>query len=312
MGRDYLGIDTSNYTTSCAVYREGEGIVVNKKQLLPVAENAKGLRQSDAVFHHSVNLPDMLCSALESADNIAAVSASYAPRDEEGSYMPCFRVGTGYARAVSSALRVNEYEFSHQAGHIAAAVYSTGRTELIGREFIAFHFSGGTTDALLVKPDRERVFVVENIYTSLDLKAGQAVDRVGVMLGMRFPAGAQLDALASRSEKKYDVKLFYRDGNVSLSGIENKCRTMLDKGEEPCDIARYCIDAVRSCAYTMCMNMRERFGNLPVIFAGGVMSNSIISRDLSERIDSCSFAQPYFSADNAAGAAYLGYIKENL
>lgn len=312
MRKSYLGIDTSNYTTSCAVYKEGEGIVVSKKQLLPVEKNAKGLRQSDAVFHHSRNLPDMLQTVLDEFPSPDAVSASYAPRDVSESYMPCFTVGTGYSKAIASALRIPRYEFSHQAGHIAAAVYSAGKPELIGKKFIAFHFSGGTTDALLVEPDADRVFKITNVFTSLDLKAGQAVDRVGVMLGLNFPAGVQLEKLAKQSEKQYNVKLFFRDGNVSLSGIENKCAGMLSKGEDKCDIARYCIDAVRCCAYDMCVNMRNRFGDLPVLYAGGVMSDSIIKDDIMSRVNGCYFAQPEFSADNAAGTAYLAYIKENL
>lgn len=312
MLKSYLGIDTSNYTTSCAVYKEGEGIVVSKKQLLPVAENARGLRQSDAVFHHSRNLPDMLQEVLSEFPPPDAVSASYAPRDVYQSYMPCFTVGTGYSKAIASALKIPRYEFSHQAGHIAAAVYSADVPELIGREFIAFHFSGGTTDALLVEPDRDRVFRIKNVFTSLDLKAGQAVDRVGVMLGLSFPAGAQLERLAKQSEKRYNVKLFFRDGNVSLSGIENKCADMLSKGADKCDTARYCIDAIRCCAYDMCVNMRRSFGSLPVLYAGGVMSDSIIRDDILSRTGDCYFAKPEFSADNGAGTAYLAYIKENL
>ncbi|MDY3938518.1 MAG: peptidase M22 [Oscillospiraceae bacterium] len=312
MMKMYLGIDTSNYTTSCALYKEVEGIIVSKKQLLPVAENAKGLRQSDAVFHHSRNLPGMLECVLSEFDSPCAVSASYAPRDSLDSYMPCFTVGNGYSKVISSALNIPRYEFSHQAGHIAAAVYSAGKTELIGSRFIAFHFSGGTTDALFVEFDEDRIFNIHNVFTSLDLKAGQAVDRVGVLLGLRFPAGAELEKLAKQSEKKYDVKLFFRDGNVSLSGIENKCRDMFLKGEDKCDIARYCIDSLRCCAYQMCVNMREKFGNIPVLYAGGVMSDSIIREDILSRVDNCYFAEPEFSADNAAGTAYLAYIKENL
>ncbi len=312
MMKTYLGIDTSNYTTSCALYKDGEGITVSKKQLLPVAESARGLRQSEAVFHHSRNLPVMLESILSEYESPCAVSASYAPRDSVDSYMPCFTVGTGYSRVISSALNIPRYEFSHQAGHIAAAVYSSGRIELIGSEFIAFHFSGGTTDALFVEYDKDKIFNIRNVFTSLDLKAGQAADRVGVMLGLKFPAGAELEKLAMRSEKKYDVKLFFRDGNVSLSGIENKCRDMILKGADKCDAARYCIDSLRCCAYEMCVNMRKKFGNIPVLYAGGVMSDSIIREDILSRTDNCYFAEPEFSADNAAGTAYLAYIKENL
>ena len=57
-----LGIDTSNYTTSCALYDSESGEVVQKKLLLPVKDGEKGLRQSDAVFHHTARLWRLLKS----------------------------------------------------------------------------------------------------------------------------------------------------------------------------------------------------------------------------------------------------------
>ena len=67
-----------------------------------------------------------------------------------------------------------------------AALYSSGRMELLGNEFYAFHVSGGTTEGLLVHKDKNR-FQIECLATSLDLKAGQAIDRVGAMLSLPFP-----------------------------------------------------------------------------------------------------------------------------
>ena len=52
-----LGIDTSNYTCSAAVFYSETGKVYQSKQLLPVKKGEKGIRQSDAVFHHTVLLP---------------------------------------------------------------------------------------------------------------------------------------------------------------------------------------------------------------------------------------------------------------
>ncbi len=57
-GNLYLGIDTSNYTTSAAAYVNGE--IYQAKKLLPVKSGELGLRQSDAVFHHTAQLPLML------------------------------------------------------------------------------------------------------------------------------------------------------------------------------------------------------------------------------------------------------------
>ena len=51
----FLGIDTSNYTTSTALYDSKTGEMVQQKKLLPVKEGQLGLRQSDAVFHHTAH-----------------------------------------------------------------------------------------------------------------------------------------------------------------------------------------------------------------------------------------------------------------
>ena len=144
----FLGIDTSNYTTSVAVAENGK-VILSLKAPLKVAEGVRGLRQSDAVFEHVANLPSLLdrLRTEAGAGNYAAVGVSARPRDAEGSYMPCFTVGVAAAKAFSAALDIPVYEFSHQAGHISAAVYSSaeGDDTLLGRErFIAFHVSGGT------------------------------------------------------------------------------------------------------------------------------------------------------------------------
>ena len=143
-----LGIDTSNYTTSAAIYNGKE--VIQNKLLLPVKEGEKGLRQSDAVFHHTVRLYPVFEQLLAQCEGeIAAVGVSEKPRDAQGSYMPCFLVGVNTAHCIAASLRKPVHGFSHQAGHIAAALYSVGRLDLISQKFIAFHVSGGTTDAVL-------------------------------------------------------------------------------------------------------------------------------------------------------------------
>ncbi len=306
----YLGIDTSNYTSSCAVYDEQNDMFYSKKQLLPVADGQLGLRQSDAVFHHTKNLSPLLSELCNKyADSISAVGYSYAPRDVDGSYMPCFSVGEGYADVISATLNTKKYSFSHQAGHIAAALWSAKQTHLVNEKFIAFHVSGGTTDVLLVQPDSDNIFSIEMIASSLDLKAGQAVDRAGVMLGLSFPAGPELDSLSLQSEKTYKIKPFMRDGSASFSGLENKCRQMIDNGETKEDIAKYCISYVCTAIEKMTEYALNKIGNVPVIYAGGVMSNTIINETLSKKFGG-HFAEPYYSSDNAAGIAYLTYLKE--
>ena len=305
----YLGIDTSNYTTSAAAFDDVSGCVFQSKLMLPVKSGERGLRQSDAVFHHTQQLHEAVSSVLSECGSPDFIGASYAPRDAEGSYMPCFTVGLNTAKCMAAALRVPLSEFSHQAGHVAAAVYSSGHTELFEEKFIAFHVSGGTTEALLVEPDRERILKIEIIGRTLDLNAGQAVDRVGVKMGLSFPAGAQLEKLALASDRRYSPRPFIKGTDCSLSGVENKCISMLEKGESKNDVARFCLDFVAASLEGMTERILEKYGKLPLVFAGGVMSNSIIRERFTNEFGAY-FAEPAFSADNAAGTAYLTYLKE--
>ncbi len=304
----FLGIDTSNYTTSLALVSDEGEAVANYKKLLPVKEGELGLRQSDAVFHHVKQLPELFSQLQEEFGNISGqikgIGVSVRPRDLEDSYMPCFTVGRSFADSVGSLVGVKPSYFSHQCGHIAAALYSAGRLDLMDKQFVAFHFSGGTSEAVLCKPDENCVISAAQVAGSLDLKAGQVIDRVGVMLGLGFPAGPALDALSQRSNREYHIKPTFKGYDPCMSGIENQCRAMLDKGELPEDVAKFAIASVCAVVDRMSMDCKMRFGELPIIYAGGVMSNSYISRFITNKHGG-SFAQPQFSSDNAVGAALL-------
>lgn len=310
-----LGIDTSNYTTSAALYNLTSNKVTHKRKLLPVKNGQLGLRQSDAVFHHTQQLPTLigeLFSEFDSKLDIAAVGVSAKPRDEVGSYMPCFTVGTSAADILSSVLKVPVYRFSHQSGHIAAAVYSSGRSELYENRFLAFHVSGGTTEAVLVEPDNEKIFKTSLVAKSLDLHAGQAIDRIGVSLGLTFPCGKELEKLALCFTGKVKVKPCVKGYDCCLSGIENICKKMIADGIENTETAFTCLKFVGASLEKMCENILTDFGDMPVLFAGGVMSNSIIRNDLSDKFN-CVFAKPEYSTDNACGTSVLAarrYFKE--
>lgn len=303
-----LGIDTSNYTTSAAFFESETKALTEKRRLLKVKAGEIGLRQSDAVFQHTIALPELmtqLFSQVGKAPQVIGVST--APRDEEGSYMPCFMAGKGTAESMAAAFGVPLHCFSHQAGHITAALYSAGRTDLLEKEFLAFHVSGGTTEAVFVRPDRDKVFTVTEVASSLDLKAGQAVDRVGRLLGLPFPAGKELDDLSRRSEKKYRIHPYMKESDCSFSGIENKCTEMKRRGEADCDIARYCIEYISAALEQMTTGLMEKYPGAPVLYSGGVMSNSLIRERFTERFGAV-FSAPGFSSDNAAGIAVLASL----
>lgn len=304
-----LGIDTSNYTTSCALYDSDKNLVIQQKKLLPVKQGEKGLRQSDAVFHHTQQLYPLVKELMSCEDRLPdAVGVSEKPRDADGSYMPCFTVGINTASSVASVINKPLYGFSHQSGHIMAALYSSDRFDLIQQKFIAFHVSGGTTEALLVTPDKDRIFKAEIIGKTNDLNCGQAVDRAGVMMGLSFPCGKELEALALASDKTYNSKICVKDGCCSLSGLENLTKKMLSDGESKEDTARFCLDFVGKTIEKMTDYALSVCGGLPVVYAGGVMSDVIIKDRLKAKYD-CEFAEPMFSCDNAAGTAILTYFR---
>lgn len=304
----YLGIDTSNYTTSVAIYDHQTGELLQKKRLLPVKNGALGLKQSDAVFSHVKQLGQLVQElAGDRFPAICGVGVSTRPRDVEGSYMPCFLVGEMVARSVAAVCNVPLYPFSHQCGHIAAALYSTHRLDLMAQPFLAFHFSGGTTECLHVTPSPVSGFAVELLSRSLDLKAGQAIDRVGGMLGLPFPAGPQLDELSRKSTREFRVKPTFKEKDGCFSGVENQCAKMLQQGEKPEDIARYCIEYVAAAAKKMWDMAREIYPGEETIFAGGVMSNSLIREKLQG--EHAFFAKAELSSDNAAGIAVLAALK---
>lgn len=305
----FLGIDTSNYTTSAALYDSGSGEVFQEKKLLPVKAGEKGIRQSDAVFHHTQQLPSIitaLCEQYGANMPIEAIGVSTRPRRAEGSYMPCFTVGSGAARILSEVMGVPLCEFSHQEGHIAAALYSAGKLDLMNEKFIGFHVSGGTTEAVLVQGDGVHLNT-ELIAASLDLKAGQAIDRTAVMLGLPFPGGQYLEKLALQCREPVKYKPTMRGHDCSLSGIENRCQKMLAEGQPPEKIAKFCLTAVMNSIIGMTDALLSEYGDLPLVYAGGVMSNSIMRKTITARYPSASFAAPAFSCDNAAGVAILAY-----
>ncbi len=307
-----LGLDTSNYTCSAAYYDTQKGELRQAKRLLPVKSGEKGIRQSDAVFHHTVLLPQMI-EELKLSDGVCAVGVSDRPSCREDSYMPCFCVGLGTARIISQLSKIPYYTTTHQTGHILAALYSANKLDMIRQkqQFIAFHVSGGTTDMLLCRPDEDKLLDIERIGGSSDLKAGQAIDRCGVMLGLDFPCGKELEALAVRCTEKIKVRPTIKSMECSLSGIENKCKKLFDEGADKTYIAAFCLRSVEAAITALTEAALAEYGKLPIIYAGGVMSDKLIADSLLARFDAA-FAAPEFSCDNAAGTAIYAAFKKGL
>ncbi len=292
-----VAFDTSNYTTSCAVFDGERG--VNSGRLLDVRPGELGLRQSDALFSHVRRLPEIM-DAVPVDGEIIAVGASETPRETEGSYMPCFLAGVAEARGLAHFLKVPYFGFSHQQGHIAAAAWSSGHMELLDTPHLAWHLSGGTTELLFVRPEGVAVRC-EIVGGTRDVSAGQLIDRTGQLLGLQFPSGKALDRLSGEATERGSY-LPKKDGAwFSLSGVEHKMHQMKDAGAPDAEIAYFSLASVIRAVHQATVEAKKIYGDVPVLYSGGVASNSLLRSMTPEGI----FAEPRYSTDNAMGTAIL-------
>lgn len=309
----FLGFDTSNYTTCAAIFDSEAKMMINGKKLLPVGKGEKGLMQSKALFEHIRQLPQVTEAAFSSyrdkygaVPKLVGIGVSDRPTNAPGSYMPVFLAGVSAARCAAASHGVECNYFSHQQGHIAAALYGVGKLDLLKERFIAFHISGGTTEAVLVTPNKDKLFECKVVARSLDLHAGQVIDRVGVMLGMPFPAGDRLDECSRSALPPKKPQAVMKGCDCCLSGIENQCMKLIEQGTPKNRVAAFAIEAVYAAVAAMSLNLEREYGALPFVYAGGVTRNSLIRARLGKR---GIFAPAEYSSDNAAGTAVLTYLK---
>ena len=295
-----IGFDTSNYTTSIACFDGRNG--VNCSQLLPVKQGQLGLRQSDAVFHHTKSLPELSGRLFSNVgfSQIQAIGVSSRPRAVEGSYMPCFLVGYSHAKMLSDLLNVPLFEVSHQQGHVAASLWSSGRLDLMDKTHLAWHLSGGTTELLLVEPVGKNVRCTR-IGGSTDIAAGQLIDRTGLLLDLPFPSGKHLDELSKNATGTDLFKVKCPDMEFSISGLQNKVEKYHSGSNA--ETAAYAVRCVAYAVRKATENALKHYPGLDVVFSGGVASNSLLRLELGDL--NPIFCEPKYSTDNAMGVAVL-------
>ena len=303
-----LGIDTSNYKTSVAVVDEGGQVLFNYQHFLNGKKGERGLRQSEAFFQHVQSLPDVLQDILsrkEIREHIGSVSVSTRPRPVEGSYMPVFTAGHGFAKAVSAALDVPLFLFSHQEGHIEAIRFYSELKRV--SPIICFHFSGGTTEAVLLDEERGLFDIVGG---SKDIAYGQVLDRVGVALGLEFPCGEALDkiAVSSMGHRNILTPIKVKDGYVNLSGIESQCQRKLEEYDRM-ELVDALFDRLSQSIMKMTLQLSDKYHIKNFIYAGGVSCSQYMRNYLVENLYrdlNIVFGKPQMSSDNAIGIALLG------
>ncbi len=312
MKRVVIGLDTSCYTTSAAAVTTEGQVVASCRKLLPVPQGQRGLRQSEAVFIHVRQLPEQIEALSKHLTDceIAAVCASARPRDDEASYMPVFHAGDAQGRSIAALLGVPCFSTTHQRGHVAAASVDSG---IAPGDLLAVHLSGGTTEILALMDDRLTL-----LGGTLDLHAGQVVDRVGVEMGLPFPAGPYLEKLAVQGKSQALLPVSMADGdlNCHLSGAETQVQRWLAQGKMSNeDVAREVYDLLARTLTRMVIAASNKTGIHQVLMAGGVASSSLFRMLVTERIRRRApsmhvcFGKPEYSGDNAVGVALIGAEK---
>ncbi len=307
-----IGIDTSNYTTSVAVVSDEQQLLLDRRIILDVAQGERGLQQSAAVFQHLQNMPELLAQALDLYRPwLTGICFSATPRPREGSYMPVFKVGAGYARTLSAALGIPLLTSTHQEGHLAAGLWSSGFVPT--GSFLTIHLSGGTTDLLLVKP-LSRGFEIETLGSSSDIHAGQFVDRIGVALGLEFPAGMALERLVKEGNNSEGLVFPGSVDNymMSFSGPCSAAKRALQSGEPPVRVAYGVFRCIANSLEKVLGKAMQDTGLKDILLVGGVAANSLIRERLVYRLEHRAvggrlhFAEPTYCRDNAVGVALLG------
>ena len=300
----YLGIDTSNYTTSVSVCDNNS--FINVRNILKVKQGERGLRQSDAVFQHIKDFPDLFNQLSKNTDlkEIGAVGVSTRPRSVDGSYMPVFLAGEAFANVLKDALGVPLFNFSHQDGHIMAGIHSADCYELLEKPFISVHLSGGTCEILKTEFLDDN-FKCEIIGGTKDISAGQLIDRVGVKMGLGFPSGKELEKIALKTDKYIKLPVNSENGYINFSGIETKTISLIEK-EDIKELSRGVLIAIaKALEKALCFCISE-YKLKDVLIVGGVNANSIIKDYLKTRLDAdLKFASVELSSDNAVGTALL-------
>ncbi len=305
-----LSLDTSNYTSSLAVI-SGEGnIILDKRIPLLIKQGEKGLRQSHALFQHMENIPVLIEEAFQTVKpkEIGGISVSGKPRPLPGSYMPVFKAGTAFGSCLSAALSVPYFEFSHQEGHIAAAAFGTSME--ICNSYLAFHLSGGTCE-LLHADHQNNIF--NKIGGSKDISFGQLIDRTGVLMGLTFPCGEEMDKLALRCNST-NISLApvpMKELFINVSGMETQISKLITKGKINMGETAYSLfSKIADCLIEWTAKACKKSECTSVLFTGGVTASSFLrSRILnhfSEKNVNVLFGDPRLSTDNAVGIAILG------
>ena len=313
-----LGIETSCDETGVAVYCADRGLVAHRL-FSQVAIHAEfgGVVPELASRDHVARLMPMIRETL--ADAGLAAENAHAPVDGIAytagpGLAGALLVGAAVARSLALAWGVPSLGVHHMEGHLLAPMLEPDPPEF---PFVALLVSGGHTMLVDVAgPGAYRV-----LGESVDDAAGEAFDKTAKLLGLPYPGGPALAALAESGRPdrfRFPRPMTRKPGlNFSFSGL--KTAVMLAVKDAPddeavrADIARGFEDAVVETLVIKCRRAFEATGRQRLIVAGGVGANKRLRAALADMAHSTGrsvyYPRPAFCTDNGAMIAYAGHLR---
>ena len=316
----FIGIDTSCYTTSVAAVDECGNIISDSRRILSVPKGENGLRQSDGLFQHVRQLPDLYRQLLFDCRSkygnepfeIKEVAVSSKPRSNQDSYMPVFLAGKAFAHVIADSFGCCCFETDHQWGHLMAAMHQKKFNP--DRTLYALHLSGGTTEML--KVDRQ-MHSADICGATIDSSTGQLVDRIGVMLGTGFPAGKELERMATEfmsknpNENIHEIPVYSKNGSVSFSGPFSALKREYESSNDPGLVSAQVYSVIARTVLKWIQHRSEEDPDSQFLLMGGVSSSLLLKKMIQDRMNkkrlslALHYADPVYSSDNAFGIALI-------
>ncbi len=302
-----LGLETSCDDTAAAVVSEGR---VLSEALSTQWEHQRfgGVVPEIASRAHLRNLLPVVNLALERAGlmlkNVEAAAVTYGP-----GLAGALLVGLNFARGICDALNLPLLPVNHLQAHTWAAEIEG---EAIETPFISLLVSGGHTSLALV----EDIHRYRTLGQTLDDSAGEALDKVGRLMGLAYPAGAEIERLALGGDTKAAPlpRGMAKSGdlNFSFSGLKTAAKLFLERnpeyltGDKSADFLASFQEAALEILALKSLEALEKCGLNRLSLGGGVAANSRL-RELLTREGVKLYAPPPANCtDNAVMVAYLG------
>lgn len=243
--------------------------------------------------------------------DLGAIAVSYAP-----GLIGAVLVGVNFAKSVALALNIPLIPVHHIKGHIAANYIAFPELE---PPFLCLAISGGNTMLVDVRGYTD----MKIIGATRDDAAGECFDKTARVLGLPYPGGKHVDALAKTGDDtKYALPRSHVEGNpydMSFSGLKTSVVNLVhnaeQKGEE-LDRESLCASFTRAVSDSLIprtMQLAKELGYKKIAVAGGVAANSRIREDFriaAEKEGSQLFIPPLsLCGDNGAMIGCQGYYE---